>query len=219
MRRETAAGTVLAISFGMKGKMKFRAGLLWAAFAFSLATLPILSRAEDGLAQLKQESPVSPGDKQAITLFKNRIKDYIKLRSKVKRKLPRLSKDSTPEQLESFRKSFEESLRAARAGAKRGDVFTPAAADYIRRTLRTEFKGDDRAALREIVFEAETSGVPLRVNYPYPETRELTEMPPTLLLRLPQLPTEVKYRFVGRNMLLVDRDNNLIIDYMVDALP
>jgi hypothetical protein len=29
----------------------------------------------------------------------------------------------------------------------------------------------------------------------------------------------VKYRFVGRNMLLVDRDNNLIIDYMLNALP
>jgi len=24
---------------------------------------------------------------------------------------------------------------------------------------------------------------------------------------------------VGKNLLLVDRDNNLIIDYMVDALP
>jgi hypothetical protein len=61
--------------------------------------------------------------------------------------------------------------------------------------------------------------VPLRVNYPYPESKEFTEMPPTLLLMLPQLPKEVKYRFVGRNLLLVDRDNNVIIDYMTNALP
>jgi hypothetical protein len=40
-----------------------------------------------------------------------------------------------------------------------------------------------------------------------------------LLLILPQLPKEVKYRFVGRNLLLVDRDNNVIIDYMTNALP
>ncbi len=44
-------------------------------------------------------------------------------------------------------------------------------------------------------------------------------MPPTILLNLPQLPPEVKYRFVGRNMLLVDRDTNLILDYMTNALP
>jgi len=33
------------------------------------------------------------------------------------------------------------------------------------------------------------------------------------------LPQEVRYRFVGKNMLLVDRENNLIIDYMMDVLP
>jgi hypothetical protein len=137
----------------------------------------------------------------------------------VKDKLPSLPKKSTPEQLHAYRLSLEEALRAARTNAKRGDLFTPEVADYMRRTLRTEFKGRDRAQIREIVFEAETQGVPVRVNYEYPEKVELTEMPATLLLKLPQLPKEVKYRFVGRNMLLVDRESNLIVDYMVDALP
>lgn len=143
----------------------------------------------------------------------------MKLRNRIKEKLPKLSKDSTPEQIESFRKSFEEQMRAARAGVKSGDIFRAGAAAYIRKTLRTEFQGKDRAELRNIVFEAETQGVPLRVNYPYPEAKEFTEMPATLLAKLPPLPKEVRYRFVGRNMLLIDRDNNLIIDYMVDALP
>ena len=44
-------------------------------------------------------------------------------------------------------------------------------------------------------------------------------MPPTLLLKLPQLPKQVRYRFVGRHMILMDRENDLIIDYMLDALP
>lgn len=202
----------------MKENLKLQTRLEWLALALSLLFLPHLS-AGLGLAQPKTESQPSASDRQAITVFENRVKDYIKLRNKVKAKLPSLSKDSTPGQIETYRKTFEESLRAARSGATRGAIFTPVAADYIRRTLKTEFKGKDRAELREIVFEAETQGVPLRVNYAYPETKELTEMPPTLLLELPQLPKEVRYRFVGRNMLLVDRDNNLIIDYMVDALP
>lgn len=59
----------------------------------------------------------------------------------------------------------------------------------------------------------------LRVNYPYPEADELIEMPPTLLLKLPQLPKQVKYRYVGRSLLLVDRENGLIVDFMTGALP
>jgi hypothetical protein len=167
----------------------------------------------------KSGPELSPADKQAVAEFESRVKDYMKLRNTVKEKLPKLSKDSTAEQLEVYRKSFEEALRVARAGAKRGDTFNTAGSNYIRRTLKTEFDRKDKAELRKIVFEAENKDVPLRVNYPYPESKELTEMPPTLLLKLPQLPREVKYRFVGRNLLLVDRDNNVIIDYMVDALP
>jgi hypothetical protein len=172
-----------------------------------------------GVVQQIQPPPVSSADKRTIVAFENRVKGYMKLRNRIKAKLPKLSKDSTPEQIESYRKSFEEKLRAARGNVHSGDIFRAGVAAYIRKTLRTEFQGKDRAELRDIVFEAETQGVPLRVNYPYPEKKELSEMPATLLIKLPQLPKEVRYRFVGRNMLLVDRDNNLIIDYMVDALP
>lgn len=165
------------------------------------------------------ETQLSAADKKSASEFEARVKDYVKLRTQVKEKLPKLSKDSSAEQLVAYRKNFEEALRSARAGAKRGDVFNTAGSEYIRRTLKTEFDRKDKAEIRKIVFEAENKDVPIRVNYPYPESKEFTEMPATLLLKLPQLPKEVKYRFVGRNMLLVDRDNNLIIDYMVDALP
>jgi hypothetical protein len=38
-------------------------------------------------------------------------------------------------------------------------------------------------------------------------------------LRLPQLPKQLRYRFVRQNLLLVDRENGLIVDYMTNALP
>jgi hypothetical protein len=193
------------------------AALLLVASVFSIVFCPILVMVTSG--QNQSNAKLSDVDKQAISRFEGRVKDYLKLRNDVKAKLPKLSKDSTPEQIESYKKNFEEALRAARAGAKPGDVFNTEGSSYIRRTLKAEFQGRDRAQIREIVFEAENKGVPLRVNYPYPESQELTEMPPTLLLQLPQLPKEIRYRFVGRNMLLVDRDNNLIIDYMTNALP
>lgn len=203
----------------MNHKMRGPERPLLIVLAFSLLFFLILPTQAQSTVQQKTASQLSPTDKQAIARFEGRVKDYVKLRTQIKNRLPKLSKDSTPEQIESYRKNFEAALRAARTGAKPGDIFNTEGSDYIRRTLKAEFKGQDRAQLREIVFEAENETVPLRVNYPYPEAKELTEMPATLLLQLPQLPKEVKYRFVGRNMLLVDRDNNLIIDYMVNALP
>ena len=57
------------------------------------------------------------------------------------------------------------------------------------------------------------------MNDPYAQSAELSEMPATLLTKLPQLPKELRYRFVGHNMLLVDRESGVIIDFMPDALP
>jgi len=155
----------------------------------------------------------------AIDVFEKQVKDYIDLRNRVKANAPKLSKDSTPEQINAYRTTLQDSLRSARPNAKRGEFFRPETADYIRRTLKTEFQGKDRKELREQVFETETQGVVLRVNYPYAQSAELSEMPATLLTKLPQLPKELRYRFVGRNMLLVDRESDVIIDYMPDALP
>jgi hypothetical protein len=173
------------------------------------------------IAQQKtvSQTPESVKYKQAIQAFEKRVKDYVKLRESLEDKAPKLSKDATPEEIKAHQAAFTEMVRAARTGAKRGDVFTPDISEYIRRLIRKEFKGRERAELRETIMEAETKGVPLRVNYPYPESKELTQIPPTLLLALPQLPKQMRYRFVGRHMLLMDRENFLIIDYMTDALP
>ena len=170
-------------------------------------------------AALAPPAVITPADKATIQTFEKQVKEYVELRNKLKANAPKLSKDSTPEQLNAYRTALEESMRTARAGAKRGDLFRPETAGYIRRTLKNEFQGKDRQELRETVFETETSGVVLRVNYPYAQTAELSEMPATLLAKLPQLPKEVRYRFVGRNMLLVDRESNMIIDFMPEALP
>ena len=169
---------------------------------------------------IAQMQKVSDAEKQTIATFDKRVKEYVKLRNQVKEKLPtKLSKDSTPEQIHAYMTSFEDGVRAARAGAQRGELFVPEVATYIRTTLREDFKGRDKVEIRKTILQAETQGVAVRVNYPYPEAKEYTEMPPTLLLKLPQLPQEMRYRFVGTNLLLVDRENNVIVDYMPNALP
>ncbi|HEV8427821.1 MAG TPA: hypothetical protein VGQ41_07990 [Pyrinomonadaceae bacterium] len=191
----------------------------------SVVVCALLATASTVVAQDKEKSALappavlSPADKATIQTFEKQVKEYVDLRNKLRENAPKLSKDSTPEQIQAYRTTLEQSIRSVRANAKRGDLFRPETASYIRRTLKTEFQGKDRQELRDTIFETETQGVVLRVNYPYAQTAELSEMPATLLVKLPQLPKEVRYRFVGRNMLLVDRESNLIIDYMTEALP
>lgn len=172
------------------------------------------------VAQTQTTATLAPADKQIAESFEKRVKEYAKLRENLEEQLPKLSTEAKPEEIQTHKQQFQDRVRAARAGAKHGEIFTPEAQALIRRIIKDEFKGRERAEFRDTVLkEADTKGVALRVNYPYPESGELLEMPATLLLRLPQLPKQVRYRFVGRNFLLVDRENGLIVDYMTNALP
>ena len=190
--------------------------LLSVSTVLCLIVSPVSGAGQGNRAAQQQQSPGA--NNQIAATFEKRVKDYVRLREGLEAKMPKLSKDSTPEEIKAHKVALEQKVRAARAGARQGDIFTPEAAAYIRAIIRA-FPREDKQELRETVLEADTKGVPLRVNYAYPETKELTQMPPTLLLKLPQLPKQIRYRYVGRHLILMDRENGLIIDYMLDALP
>lgn len=162
---------------------------------------------------------LSPADQKTRIEFEKQAKEYSKLRESIEEKLPKLPKDATADQIEAHKAVFQKEVLAARSGAKQGDIFTPAAAGLIRNIIKNEFRGNDRTELRKTVFEAETKGVPVRINFAYPDSKEQVEMPPSLLLNLPQLPKQLRYRFVGSSLLLIDRENGLIIDFMTNTLP
>jgi hypothetical protein len=194
-----------------------------AAAVFGGILLAVLACAPAAFAQGAQTAagtPVANVPKTAaVTAFEKRVQDYADMREAIEEKMPKLSKDAKPEEIERHKAAFQAAVRAARAGAKRGDLFLADVVGHIRAQVNSEFQGREGAALKKTyLVEADVKGVPLRVNYPYPEAKEQVEMPPTLLLKLPQLPKQVRYRFVGRHLLLVDRENGLIVDYMTDAI-
>jgi hypothetical protein len=219
------AGTVFAVFQRMKHLSTLRTAVVAVFVIVFFATTVASTTGAQEKKVVKQiaaaEEPViSPADKETIKKFDARVKQYVSLRSSLKAKAPKLSKDSTPEQIQAAESALVEALRTGRAGAKAGDIFTPDIAQYIRTTLKREFKPDEKKEIRKVVLDKETNiPVTLRVNYPYPDPKEFVEMPATLLLKLPQLPKEVKYRYVNRNLILIDTDNNLIVDYMINALP
>ena len=199
--------------------MQLREGLVCLAFSVLLFTTIVDGAQGHSLGDKTDQPVVTPQEKQILANFESRVKDYLKQRERVKAKLPPLSKDATPEQIDEYQKKFVEELRAMRTGTRSGYMFNPQTAEYFRTIIKTEIPPRDKVEIRQTILEADTKGVPLKMNYPYPKTKEFAQIPPTLLLKFPQLPKEVKYRYVGRHLLMVDTDNSLIVDYMLNALP
>jgi Skp family chaperone for outer membrane proteins len=192
------------------------AGLALALLASAVAAArPAAAQTTGPAAQVQ----VSPKHKAAFEAFEQRVKDYVAMREGIEGKMPKLPKDAKPEQIEAHKMALQKAVQAARASAKPGDLFEPVLAAHIREVIKSEAPTRVKQEVRQTVRESEVKAVTLRVNHPYPESQEMLEMPPTLLLRLPQLPKQMRYRYVGRNMLLMDRENGLIVDFMPDALP
>ena len=171
------------------------------------------------MASLVWAQPTNDADKRIALEFEGRVREYTQRREQIEETMPKLRKQATAEEIEAHKKELLQKVLAERKGAVKGTIFTPEAQRYIRSVIATQYKGREKIQLRKELSEAENAAVPVKVSAVYPETAELLEMPPTLLLALPQLPKQVRYRFVGTNLLIVDRENHLIVDYMTNALP
>jgi hypothetical protein len=184
------------------------------AIYYSLFLFLLLS-----VATANGQTPGSPEAKLVAAEFESRVRDYARQREAIENKLVPLPKAATATQIETHKQALLKAVLQSRKDARRGVIFTPEAETMIRTIIASQYKGVERAQLLKDLSEAENATVPVKVNGVYPETAELLEMPPTLLLALPQLPKQVRYRFVGTNLLLIDRENHLIVDFMTNALP
>ncbi len=121
---------------------------------------------------------MSPKHKEAFAAFEARVKEYVAMREGIEGKMPKLSKDATPEEIEAHKTAFQNAVRDARASARQGELFVPVLAAHIREVIKSETPTEVKQEVRETVTESEVKAVPVRVNYPYPESEELLEMPP-----------------------------------------
>ena len=157
--------------------------------------------------------------------FDTRIGEYLKVRKKAIEGIPALKPKATPEQIQARKAAVLQAIREARQDAQQGVVFTPEIQEHFREIIRSEMRGRQgvpaKAAAKQgnPTTEKLPAPVPVKVNAPYPEFAPLSTVPATLLLRLPKLPKELDFRFVGRNLILRDTDASLIVDYIPNATP
>lgn len=162
--------------------------------------------------------------KDAREELKDRVAEYVKLRKGAVAGLPKLKSKAEPEEIAAHKRAEAQAIRAARANARQGDVLTPAVQEYLKQVIRSEMKGKAGLPARKAARQGNPAvegpaRVAVKVNATYPESAPLSTVPPTLLLRLPELPKEVDFRFVGRDLVLHDVNAGLIVDFVANATP
>jgi len=152
--------------------------------------------------------------------FDLRVAAYVKLHKSVRSKIHGLKPTKTPKEIEHYEHSMAHGIREARRGSHQGNIFTPEISAQFRLLIGLAMRGPEAARIQESLKQAEpVQSRPIRANDSYPPGIPLQSTPPSLLLNLPKLPPELEYRLVGRSLILRDIEANLIVDFIVNALP
>lgn len=185
--------------------------------AFTAASL-LCSFAGGAAAQ-----PRTNADAALLADFTKRVAAYAAIRKAASEarqenddKARPLEKTSDPAKIRMAQQGLAAGIRAARAGARHGDIFTPEISAHFRRLLRPEVK---EPGTKAAIKDDNPGAVPFKVNGPYPDKEPLATVPPNVLASLPPLPKDIDYRFVGKHLVLRDSRANIIIDYITDAIP
>jgi hypothetical protein len=163
------------------------------------------------------ESGQSRKDVSAATAFALRVRTYVALQKNLEGGAEKPT--TSVEQIAVRQDALLAKLVAARRDARQGDIFTLDVATFFRDILHEAFEGSDGRKMRRTILEGDPErAIVLHVNAAYPEDIPVGTMPPMLLHRLPALPSELRYRLVGRALVLKDVKTNLIVDFIPDAM-
>jgi hypothetical protein len=172
----------------------------------------------------KLEKALGTADQaEALRHFQGELAEYAELHDK---QFAKLGSRLPPEAQEAVaaQKALAHAIASIRAKAKQGDILLPEVQPLFRRLIAEQLKGPDSLAARKAVLEGnpeDEDSVPVvvRVNAEYPTGATRSTVPPSVLLTLPPLPAALHYRFVGRDLVLVDSVAQLIVDFLPAAAP
>jgi hypothetical protein len=205
--------------------IQIRSAALIAVAVFS--TAPICASAGQGSQAQNPPTQNQPAQNSAPDLkspgfqkFSECVQKYVQLHKSVEATMPKLKATNEPELIVAHQKILARKIKAARAHAKRGDIFTPAAREDFLKAMSNEFQGPQAAHAKATMKQgAPLKEVHLHVNDIYPESIPYTSVPPTMLQKIPKLPEELAYRAVSSDLVLLDVKASLVVDYLPGVIP
>jgi len=194
----------------MKHRIRVTRLLLWLSLFASVAV---------GFAG-QARSPQDNEEARDFETFTDRVQAYVKMQKNLEASLPILKPTKDTAQIVEHQHALARKIADARRAARQGDIFTHEVSERFRKIIRKAFHGPEgRNARRTIRQDTPFKVIVPHVNDVVPEEMPLTTTPPTLLRRLPELPPELAYRFVGHDLTLQDTKARLIVDLIPNAIP
>jgi hypothetical protein len=164
--------------------------------------------------QEPKSKPKANADALVLVDLKQRIDKYMELHNRLEKKGPALKRTDEPAKIKASQDALAAAIQTERVGAKQGDIFTPEVAALLRRLLAPEVKGKEGAETKKALKEDAPAAIRLKVNAKYPEGAALPTVPANLLATLPQLPEDLEYRIVGKDLILRDVHANVVVDFI-----
>ncbi|HEV7500971.1 MAG TPA: hypothetical protein VGQ33_13250 [Vicinamibacteria bacterium] len=165
----------------------------------------------------------------ALDELEDRVEDYVKkVHKPAAKEIPPLSDQATPAQIVAHQRALAQAIRARRPQARPGDLFLPEVQPIVKSIIAGELAGREGAPARKELLAGnppldpdhdDRMNVKLAVNADYPEAAPRSSVPPSVLLSLPLLKKEVEYHFVNRDLVLLDVEANVILDFIRAAAP
>jgi hypothetical protein len=184
--------------------------------ACSRSSSPPVDQTKAAVPGTGTPAPAQPvnEDAKALAAFLDRVNQYVLVHQKLENTLPKLSKESTPQQVDTHQRALTKLIQDARKDAKQGDIFTPESQKVIKKLIANVFSGADGPGLKASVMDENPGVANLKVNDRYPDEIPVSTIPPQLLEGLPKLPEEMEYRFVGNDLILMDTHAHTIADFI-----
>lgn len=173
------------------------------------------------LGMAVQAAAVQRQDLSAMQQFEQRVNDYVALRRDVATRIPPPAVSSDSRAIMAAVDTLADAIRAARPQARAGDIFTTQSASAFRKRIAGVLKRNHRDLtdlLTAIDREAPPLSGQLNVNDRF-DWQYGALMPGDLIEALPPLPGFLQYRFVGRDLLLIDIEADLIVDILPTFWP
>lgn len=158
-------------------------------------------------------------DEVTCSGFNRAVAEYLRMRHQLLRELPDLRVTGDSAEISKRSDALALAIQRARPRAQQGEIFDAACTQVITERLRRALTSADGAKLLITINDEPTLKGPPRVHMRYPVASSMATMPTHLLDLLPRLERELEYRFLGRSLVLRDRNAALILDYVLQAIP
>lgn len=185
--------------------------------SLAAAIAAVLTTGAAGAGQGQPSAVASP----AVAAFEQSMRDYASLHRRLEEPIGSIRLGMSVEAVNHHIQALAAAIRAERAGARAGELFTPALATELRARVNTALVEHGYTAA-DVLAGGRVPGVDyarvrLQVNDTFPWILGVA-MFPCVIDALPALPAELQYRIVGSDLVLIDVHASVIVDVLSNLL-